>query len=62
MEDSIALHVSGATVRHRNPFEDIVVPRNADDLGRPFITEWVQPFYLHWLSNIDEETVVGVKR
>ena len=29
MQDSIALHVAGATVRHRNPFEDLEVIRAA---------------------------------
>jgi hypothetical protein len=27
-QEAIELHVSGATVRHRNPFENIEVPRN----------------------------------
>lgn len=57
MEDSLALHVSGATVRHRNRFEDIEVPRNADDPDRPFITEWVQPFYMTHLSLADETSI-----
>lgn len=62
MEDSIALHVSGATVRHRNSFEDLGVPRNEADLDGPFIEEWVQPFYLNWLSNVDEEAVFKFAR
>jgi hypothetical protein len=53
----IALHVSGATVRHRNPFENIEVPRNDEELSNEFIDKWVAPFYMTSLSNADETTI-----
>lgn len=31
-ETEIELHVAGASVRHRNPFESLNVPRNAGDV------------------------------
>src|ERR1700743_2778264 len=56
--DNIALHVAGATVRHKNPFEHLEVPRNDADLGKEFIEEWVLPFYMKRLSNVDD-VVIG---
>ena len=55
--DAIALHVAGATVRHKNPFEKIEVPRNNEDLSKEFIDKWVVPFYMTTLSNSDEKTI-----
>lgn len=55
--EEIALHVSGATVRHRNPFEDIEVPRNSEELSEEFINKWVIPFYMTSLSNVDDTTI-----
>lgn len=55
--DEIALHVSGATVRHRNPFENIEVPRNEEELSGEYIDKWVVPFYMNSLSNSDEQTI-----
>lgn len=45
-KEAIALHVAGATVRHRNPFENIEVPRNDDELSDEYIEKWVVPFYM----------------
>jgi len=55
--EEIALHVSGATVRHRNPFESIEVPRNEEELSEDFIEKWVNPFYMNSLSNAEEATI-----
>ena len=55
--DNIALHVAGATVRHKNPFEHLEVPRNDADLGKEFIEEWVLPFYMKRLSNVDDVAI-----
>lgn len=55
--DEIALHISGATVRHRNPFENIKVPRNRKDLSQGFIDKWVMPFYRNGFAGIDEPTM-----
>lgn len=55
--DEIALHVSGATVRHKNPFEDIEVPRNEEDFTEEFVDKWVVPFYMNSLSNSDDTTI-----
>ena len=52
------LHVSGATVRHRHPFESLEVPRNEQDLSRNFIDKWVVPFYMTSLSNADDTTIL----
>lgn len=56
MED-LALHVAGTTVRHKNPFEHVEVPRNNEKLSGEFIQKWVAPFYIYCLSNRDEETI-----
>jgi hypothetical protein len=57
--DEIALHVSGATVRHRNPFENLDVPRNDGELEEAFVEQWVEPFCMNGLSNADEATIAG---
>lgn len=55
--EAIALHVAGATVRHRNRFENIEVPRNDDDLANEFIEKWVVPFYMPNLTIANETTI-----
>lgn len=55
--DEIALHVSGATVRHKNPFEEIEVPRNEEEFTEEFVDKWVVPFYINSLSNSDDTTI-----
>lgn len=56
--EEIALHVSGATVRHRNPFEALEVPRNNVELSHEFIDKWAAPFYMTSLSNADDTTIL----
>jgi hypothetical protein len=56
--EEIALHVSGATVRHRNPFESLEVPRNNRELSYEFIDKWVAPFYMTGVSNADDTTIL----
>jgi len=53
-EDEVALHVAGATVRHKNPFENIEVPRNEEEVTKEFADKWVGPFYMHIFSNLDD--------
>lgn len=56
--DEIALHISGATVRHRNPFEDLEVPRNENEISKEFSEKWVIPFYMSSLSNAENESIM----
>src|SRR5690242_3965654 len=49
--EEIMLHVAGATVRHRNPFEDLEIPRNNHELTGEFAERWVIPFYMTSLAN-----------
>ncbi len=55
--EEIALHVSGATVRHKNPFENIEVPRNDQKFTEDFVDKWIAPFYMNSLSNSDDTTI-----
>jgi hypothetical protein len=55
--DEIALHVLGATVRHKNPFGDIEVPGNEEEFTEEFVNKWVVPFYMNSLSNADDKTI-----
>jgi hypothetical protein len=57
--EELMLHVAGATVRHRNPFEDLEVPRNDLALTNEFIQEWVVPFYMKSPSSSDEEVIAS---
>lgn len=51
---SIELHVAGATVRHRNPFEDLESYKSEIEIDKEFIDKWVIPFYMVGLNNTDQ--------
>lgn len=55
--EDAALHSSGATVRHRNPFEELETPRNADEMQKGFIDKWVAPFYMIIPADADNSTI-----
>ncbi len=55
--DEFALHFSGATVRQKNPFENIEVPRNEEEFTKDFFDKWVAPFYMNSLSNSNDLTI-----
>jgi hypothetical protein len=48
--DPIRLHSAGATVRHKSPFSDLVVPSSDDSLSQEFCDRWVSPFYMNFLG------------
>ncbi len=50
--EEIELHTSGARIRHNNPFEDLVVPRNDDELDVTFANTWIKPYYMTLLNSI----------
>ena len=52
----IALHVSGATVRNKSPFDDLEVYRNEEELSEDFIEKWVMNFYMVSINNLDDES------
>jgi hypothetical protein len=45
-KELIALHVAGATVRHKSRFSDLKVIENKEPLDKEFISKYVIPFYL----------------
>jgi len=45
--EAIKLHVAGATVRHKPPFDDLKPFKNDFELTQDFIDKWVIPFYMH---------------
>lgn len=53
------LYVAGAVVRHRNPFEDMEIPRNDHELTNEFLQEWVIPFYMNNPANSNAEVVAS---
>jgi hypothetical protein len=55
--DERALHTVGATVRHRNPFEQLEVPRNSEPLDKALIDRFVVPFYMSSLSNLEDDGI-----
>ena len=55
--DEIALHISGATIRHRNPFEDLEVPRNEEELTEDFADRWIMPFCMYGFASLDESLI-----
>lgn len=50
----IELHVAGATVRHKNPFEDLKPYKSETEIDKNFIDKWVIPFYVVGLNNTDQ--------
>jgi hypothetical protein len=54
-EEGLALHRAGATIRHKNPFEHLEVPRNENPLTQEFINRWVIPFYMLSFPSKDEQ-------
>ena len=55
LETEIELHIAGSTVRHKNPFENLPVPRNSEELDENFINKWVVPFYMSSFRNLSKE-------
>ncbi|MBX0289810.1 hypothetical protein K3G63_05135 [Hymenobacter sp. HSC-4F20] len=53
----LALHVAGATVRHRNPFEKLEAYRNEEEITEEFIEKWVIPFYMTSINRLDSQTL-----
>jgi hypothetical protein len=49
--EEIKLHVAGTTVRHQNPFSQLPIPQNAEELSIEFLEKWVSPFYMTSFSN-----------
>jgi tetratricopeptide (TPR) repeat protein len=50
----IQLHSAGATVRHNNPFEELVSYVNEVEITQGFREEWVIPFYFELNNKSDE--------
>ena len=50
----LELHVAGATVRHKSPFEVLEHHDNGQKLELEFIKKWVQPFYMFSINQPDE--------
>jgi hypothetical protein len=56
-ETDIALHIAGATSRHRNPFESLSAYRNQEEEpSEEFIDKWVMEFYMVSIANLDAKT------
>ena len=53
---NIALHSTGATVRHKNPFEHLTSYVNSVEISQKFREEWVIPFYFE-LNNYSDEWI-----
>ena len=44
--NDIKLHISGATIRHSNPFETLYAHKNDFELDRAFLDKFVAPYYM----------------
>lgn len=56
----LLLHLAGATIKHQNPFENMLPHRNDAECDNQFIKKWVVPVYLGGLSG-EEETLLAYK-
>jgi hypothetical protein len=56
-EVEMALHSAGATIRHKNPFEHLDVPRNDDKLTKEFADKWISPYYMTLMFDPGEEKI-----
>ena len=52
----LELHVAGATIRHKNPFEALESHQNVEKIDPEFIKKWVRPFYFE-LNREDDEWI-----
>jgi hypothetical protein len=52
-QDEILRHVAGATVVHKNPFDNLEIPFRVDNLSQDFISKWITPFYMERLLDSD---------
>lgn len=50
----IKLHIAGATIQHKNPFDSLTAFKNNDELSKDFLNKWVIPFYMK-IGNTDSE-------
>ena len=50
----LEFHIAGATVRHKNPFEDLESYKSDTKIDKEFIDKWVIPFYMVGLNNTDQ--------
>jgi hypothetical protein len=54
--NELKLHVAGATVSHKSPFENLYLFKNDFELTENFIKRWVMPFYMN-INDISEEWI-----
>lgn len=52
--EAMKLHVAGATVQHKSPFEELKSFKNDFELSEDFIKKWVSPFYMN-IGDINDE-------
>lgn len=57
VDQQIALHVAGATVRHGSPFSALEVPPSSGPLDARFIAKWCEPYYLMDPTRLDADIV-----
>lgn len=60
--EDLALHVAGAMVRHRNPFESLEVPRNDKELDQGLIDQFVKPFYMPSMGIENDDQIMEFAR
>lgn len=61
LKEDLRLHIAGATVRHKSPFEKLKCYKNEIEIDQPFRVEWVIPFYSR-LHKYDEEWVTQIAK
>lgn len=52
--EAMKLHVAGATVQQKSPFEELKSFKNDFELSQDFINKWVSPFYMNVRDTNDE--------
>lgn len=57
IDQQIALHVAGATVRHASPFASLAVPPSLGPLDARFISRWCEPWYMMELTRPDADRI-----
>ncbi|WP_271785408.1 DUF6000 family protein [Aquimarina algiphila] len=50
----IELHTAGATVRHKNPFEELVHYKSELKVDKEFAAKWIVPFYMWGINDTEK--------
>lgn len=64
LREQIRLHIAGAIVRHKPPFDELKTLTNEHELSQEFMDKWVIPFFMninHYYGHLDAQWINRLK-